>query len=87
MATRDDEYILYLIEQGALEPYMVDGEFLFQVTDKCKEIDPEFYRIHMESIEEEFDRLVEQGLAIKVYKDGEAHYMPTEKAREYLSDN
>lgn len=51
-------YIDSLILSGAVEPHSVDenGNFLYRMTDKMKEVDPEFY---YQSVEQFYHEIME----------------------------
>ena len=60
----EDEMMEFLILQGGLEVSGVDsktGEFLYSFTPKIKEIMPELYKDHLDSINREVMNLWEQG--------------------------
>lgn len=60
----EDEMMEFLILQGGLEVSGVDprnGEFLYSFTPKIKEIMPELYEDHLNSINKEVMNLWEQG--------------------------
>ena len=60
----EDEMMEFLILQGALEISGVDqrnGEFLYSFTPKIKEVMPEMYNDHLDSVNKEVMNLWEQG--------------------------
>ena len=60
----EDEMMEFLMLQGALEIVGVDsgtGEFLYSFTPKIKEVMPELYKDHLDSINKEVMNLWEKG--------------------------
>lgn len=60
----EDEIMEFLILQGALEISGVDsknGEFLYSFTPKIREVMPELYKDHLDSINKEVMNLWEKG--------------------------
>jgi hypothetical protein len=60
----EDEMLEFLILQNALEVAGVDprnGEFLYSFTPKIKEVMPELYKDHLDSINKEVMNLWEKG--------------------------
>lgn len=52
------KYIDSLILSGAVEPHGIDndGNFIYKMTDKMKEVDPEFYE---QSVEQFYNEIME----------------------------
>ena len=64
MKQNDDELIKNLILQGALEVAGVDsenGEFLYAITSKMKEIMPDLYEDHLRVVNRDLLNLWEKG--------------------------
>ena len=64
MSSNDDELINNLILQGALEVAGIDsenGEFLYAVTSKMKEIMPDLYEDHLRVVNRDLLNLWEKG--------------------------
>ncbi len=60
----EDEMMEFLMLQGAIEIAGVDsktGEFLYSFTPKIKEVMPELYKDHLDSINKEVMNLWEKG--------------------------
>lgn len=68
------EIIEHLIDLGALEIEGYDSisdSFTYRVTDKCKEIYPEFYQAHYESVGEIATSLWMKDVIDVVFTDGQ----------------
>ena len=64
MSDMDQEIIDKLILSGALQVAGIDsetGDFLYQFTDKLKEVAPELYHEHVNHVNNELMRLWEKG--------------------------
>ena len=64
MNSNDDELINNLILQGALEVAGVDsenGEFLYAITSKMKDIMPDMYEDHLKTVNRDLLNLWEKG--------------------------
>ena len=64
MNSNDDELINNLILQGALEVAGVDsenGEFLYAITSKMKEVMPDLYEDHLKTVNRDLLNLWEKG--------------------------
>ena len=67
----DDEKLSMYLEMGAVELAGMDdnGEFIFQITEKAKEIAPELWDAHEEHINRSLIQLYEEGLINVTYND------------------
>ena len=64
MGNKEDELIKNLILQGALEVAGVDsenGEFLYAITSKMKDIMPDMYEDHLKTVNRDLLNLWEKG--------------------------
>ena len=67
----DDEKLAMYLEMGAIELAGMDdeGEFIFQITEKAREIAPELWEAHEEHINRSLIHLYEEGLINVTYND------------------
>ena len=67
----DDEKLSMYLEMGAVELAGMDehGEFIFQITQKAKEIAPELWRAHQDHVDRSLVQLYEAGLINVTYND------------------
>ena len=67
----DDEKLAHYIEIGAVELAGMDesGEFIFQITEKARDIAPELWEAHEEHINRSLIDLYEKGLINVTYND------------------
>jgi hypothetical protein len=67
----DDEKLSMYLEMGAVELAGMDerGEFIFQITEKAKEIAPELWEAHQEHVDRSLVQLYEAGLIKVTYND------------------
>jgi hypothetical protein len=85
-----DDALEYYIEIGVVEISGIDdeGEFIFKVTPKAKDLAPELWQAHEQHVDEVLLGLFEEGLLNVSYnEDLEAHIELTEEgkavAKEY----
>lgn len=66
-----DESLDYYIEIGAVEIAGIeeDGEFIFKVTEKAKDLAPELWEAHQEHVDEVLLGLFEEGLLTVNYNE------------------
>jgi hypothetical protein len=83
-----DEYTAYLVGEGALELYVgEDGETYFNLTDKTKELAPEFYDGIIEEIESELLDMYLNGLVQIEYDENlEVGYTLTEQGKDLADE-
>jgi membrane protease subunit (stomatin/prohibitin family) len=67
----DDEKLSMYLEMGAVELAGMDesGEFIFQITEKAKDVAPELWQAHQEHIDRSLVQLYEAGLIRVTYND------------------
>jgi DNA-binding PadR family transcriptional regulator len=67
----DDDKLAHYIEIGAVELAGMDesGEFIFQITEKAREIAPELWEAHEEHINNSLMRLYKEGLINVTYNE------------------
>ena len=67
----DDEKLAHYIEIGAVELAGMDesGEFIFQITEKARQIAPELWEAHEEHINNSLMHLYEEGLINVTYNE------------------
>ena len=67
----DDEKLSMYLEMGAVELAGMDesGEFIFQITEKAKEVAPELWQAHQEHVDRSLVQLYEAGLIRVTYND------------------
>ena len=67
----DDEKLSMYIEMGAVDLAGMDenGEFIFQITEKAKEVAPELWEAHQEHVDRSLIQLYEAGLIRVTYND------------------
>jgi hypothetical protein len=83
----NDEKLEYYIEIGAVEIAGIqeDGEFLYEITEKAKDIAPELWESHLEYIDNTILDLYEKGLVnIEYNEDLEASISVSEEAKVIL---
>ena len=71
MDSEDGEILDYYIEIGAIEVAGIedDGEFIFGITDKAKEVAPELWEAHQEHVDNSLMELYEMGLINITYDE------------------
>ena len=85
-----DETLDYYIEIGAVEVAGIDeeGEFIFKVTEKAKDIAPELWEAHAEHVDEVLLDLFEKGLLTVSYnEDLEAEIELSPEGKEIAREN
>ena len=67
----NDDIMNYLIEQGGIEISAVDenGELIFSISEKAKEIAPELWASHQEYVDSHLIALYEKGLLSVEYNE------------------
>lgn len=67
----DEEKLSMYMEMGAVELAGMDesGEFIFQITEKAKEVAPELWHAHQEHVDSSLIQLYEAGLINVTYDD------------------
>jgi membrane protease subunit (stomatin/prohibitin family) len=67
----DDDKLAMYLEMGAVELSGMDesGEFIFQITEKAKDIAPELWEAHQEHVDRSLVQLYEAGLINVTYDD------------------
>jgi hypothetical protein len=83
----NDEKLEYYIEIGAVEVAGIqeDGQFLYEITEKAKDIAPELWESHLEYIDNTILDLYEKGLVnIEYNEDLEASISVSEEAKIIL---
>ena len=67
----DDEKLSMYLEMGAVELTGMDesGEFIFQITEKAKEVAPELWQAHQDHVDRSLIQLYEAGLIRVSYND------------------
>ena len=83
----EQEKLEYYIEIGAVEVAGIqeDGEFLYEITEKAKDIAPELWESHIEYIDNTILDLYEKGLVqIEYNEDLEASISVSEEAKSIL---
>jgi hypothetical protein len=83
----EEEKLEYYIEIGAVEVAGIqeDGEFLYEITEKAKDIAPELWESHIEYIDNTILDLYEKGLVqIEYNEDLEASISVSEEAKSIL---
>jgi hypothetical protein len=83
----EEEKLEYYIEIGAVEIAGIqeDGEFLYEITEKAKDIAPELWESHIEYIDNTILDLYEKGLVqIEYNEDLEASISVSEEAKSIL---
>jgi len=71
MDSEDGEILDYYIEIGAIEVAGIedDGEFIFGITDKAKDVAPELWEAHQEHVDNSLMQLYEMGLINVTYDE------------------
>ena len=84
-----DERLAYYIEIGAIDPMGLDenGEIIFQVTEKAKDLIPELWEAHTHYIDDMLVDLFERDLiSIEYNEDLEASISLTDEARRIIKE-
>ena len=82
-----DDKLDYYLEIGAVEVSGIqeDGEFLFEITEKAKDLAPELWEAHIEYIDNTILDLYEKGLVEIEYDENlEASISVSEEAKKIL---
>ena len=85
----DDDKLAMYIEMGAVELSGMDeyGEFIFQITEKAKDIAPELWEAHQEHVDRSLVQLYEAGLINVTYNDNlEATIEMSEEGHKMAKD-
>lgn len=85
----EDDRLDYYIEIGAVEISGIDkdGEFIFKVTEKAKDIAPELWEAHQEHVDEVLLNLFEKGLLnISYNEDLQAEIELTPEGKEIAKE-
>jgi hypothetical protein len=85
-----DESLEYYIEIGAVEVSGIDedGEFIFKVTSKAKDLAPELWEAHQDHVDEVLLDLFEGGLLNVSYDENlEAHIELTDEGKRVAKEN
>lgn len=71
MNSEDGELLDYYLEIGAIEVAGIedDGEFIFAITDKAKDIAPELWEAHQDHVDNSLLELYEMGLVNVTYDE------------------
>jgi hypothetical protein len=83
----EEQKLEYYIEIGAVEVAGIqeDGEFLYEITEKAKDVAPELWESHIEYIDNTILDLYEKGLVqIEYNEDLEASISVSEEAKSIL---
>jgi hypothetical protein len=83
----NDEKLEYYIEIGAVEVAGIqeDGQFLYEITEKARDIAPELWESHLEYIDNTILDLYEKGLVEIEYNENlEALISVSEEAKVIL---
>jgi hypothetical protein len=84
-----DERLAYYIQIGAIDPMGLDenGEVIFQVTEKAKDLVPELWDAHASYVDEMLVDLFERDLISIEYNENlEAQISLTDEARKIIAD-
>jgi hypothetical protein len=84
-----DESLDYYLEIGAIEVAGIDeeGEFIFKVTQKAKELAPELWESHQDHVDEVLLGLFEEGLLNVSYDENlEAHIELTDEGKRVAKE-
>jgi hypothetical protein len=84
-----DERLAYYIEIGAIDPVGLDkdGEVIFQVTEKAKDLIPEIWEAHTQYVDEILIDLFEKDLISVEYNENlEANISLTDEARKIIQE-
>ena len=76
MENNDDERLNYYISIGAIEVAGIDAdvEFLFEITERAREVAPELWQAHEQHVDQSLLRMFEMGLVDVTYDENlEAH--------------
>jgi DNA-binding PadR family transcriptional regulator len=77
------------IQNGAIEVSGIDdsGEFIFQITEKAKEVAPDLWEAHEEHLNKTFLELFDRGLVnISYNEDLEATFELTEEGKKVAKE-
>ncbi len=83
-----EQEIAEMVTSGALDvEFSDDGEVLFRVTPLTETLYPEFYKAHLEELDEELLHLLELDLITVTYNENlEAVFSLTEAGRRYVEE-
>jgi hypothetical protein len=84
-----DDALNYYIEIGVVEISGIDeeGEFIFKVTPKAKELAPQLWEAHEQHVDEVLLGLFEEGLLNVSYNENlEAHIELTDEGKQIARD-
>jgi hypothetical protein len=84
-----DDALDYYIEIGVVEVSGIDeeGEFIFKVTPKAKELAPQLWEAHEKHVDEVLLGLFEEGLLNVSYNENlEAHIELTDEGKQIARD-
>ncbi len=83
-----DQGIAEMVSSGALDvEFSDDGEVLFKITGLTQTLYPEFYKAHLEELDEELLHLLELGLVSVTYTESlEAVFSLTEAGQQYVEE-
>jgi hypothetical protein len=84
-----DERLAYYIEIGAIDPMGLDenGEVVFRVTEKAKEIIPEIWEAHTKYVDEILVDLFEKDLITVEYNENlEANITLSDEAKRIIEE-
>ena len=84
-----DDALDYYIEIGVVEVSGIDeeGEFIFKVTPKAKELAPQLWEAHEQHVDEVLLGLFEEGLLNVSYNENlEAHIELTDEGKQIARD-
>ena len=84
-----DERLAYYIEIGAIDPVGLDedGEVIFQVTEKAKDLIPEIWEAHAKYVDEILVDLFEKDLITVEYNENlEANISLSDEARRIIEE-
>jgi hypothetical protein len=84
-----DDALDYYIEIGVVEISGIDeeGEFIFKVTPKAKELAPQLWEAHEQHVDEVLLGLFEEGLLNVSYNENlEAHIELTDEGKQIARD-
>ena len=71
MNSEDGDILDYYLQIGAIEVAGIedDGEFIFGITDKAKELAPELWEAHQEHVDNSLIELYDRGLINVTYDE------------------
>ena len=90
MENNDDERLNYYISIGAIEVAGIDadGEFIFEITERAREVAPELWQAHEQHVDQSLLRMFEMGLVDVTYDENlEAHLELIPLFRSHTSKN